>query len=138
MTGRPAYRPPGSTANKTGIIAGNHITGGSDEFQGVLGTSIFQVFEMYQSLSPCSVCYEIRQLSIRFIKIETRLSNQASLVLHCIIKIASHHVVKEESLFHTLLSRIFGPRDLILFQEVLNPINAEFQRLSVIFGGVSL
>lgn len=46
MTGLPAYRPLGSTANKTGIIAGNNITGGSDEFQGVLGTSIFQVFDL--------------------------------------------------------------------------------------------
>lgn len=46
LTGTPVYRPLGSTANKTGIIAGNHITGGSDEFQGVLGTSIFQVFDL--------------------------------------------------------------------------------------------
>jgi NADPH-dependent 2,4-dienoyl-CoA reductase/sulfur reductase-like enzyme len=46
LTGTPVYRPLGSTANKTGIIAGNHIAGGSDEFQGVLGTSIFQVFDL--------------------------------------------------------------------------------------------
>lgn len=46
LTGTPVYRPLGSTANKTGIIAGNHITGGNDEFQGVLGTSIFQVFDL--------------------------------------------------------------------------------------------
>ncbi len=46
ITGTPVYRPLGSTANKTGIIAGNHITGGVDEFQGVLGTSIFQVFDL--------------------------------------------------------------------------------------------
>ena len=46
ITGSPVYRPLGSTANKTGIITGNHITGGNDEFQGVLGTSIFQVFDL--------------------------------------------------------------------------------------------
>ena len=46
ITGSPVYRPLGSTANKTGIIAGNHITGGDDEFQGILGTSIFQVFDL--------------------------------------------------------------------------------------------
>lgn len=46
LTGNPVYRPLGSTANKTGIIAGNHITGGNDEFRGVLGTSIFQVFDL--------------------------------------------------------------------------------------------
>jgi len=46
ITGASVYRPLGSTANKTGIIAGNHITGGNEEFQGVLGTSIFQVFDL--------------------------------------------------------------------------------------------
>lgn len=46
ITGKPIYRPLGSTANKTGIIAGNQITGGSDEFQGILGTGIYQVFEL--------------------------------------------------------------------------------------------
>lgn len=46
ITGKPVYRPLGSTANKTGIIAGNHIAGGNDEFQGVLGTSIVQVFNL--------------------------------------------------------------------------------------------
>lgn len=46
ITGKPVYRPLGSTANKTGIIAGNQITGGSDEFQGILGTGIFQVFDL--------------------------------------------------------------------------------------------
>ncbi len=46
ISGKPVYRPLGSTANKTGIIAGNQITGGSEEFQGILGTSIFQVFDL--------------------------------------------------------------------------------------------
>lgn len=46
ITGNPVYRPLGSTANKTGIIAGNHITGGGDEFQGILGTGIFRVFDL--------------------------------------------------------------------------------------------
>lgn len=34
ITGALVYRPLGSTANKTGIIAGNHIVGGTDKFQG--------------------------------------------------------------------------------------------------------
>lgn len=46
VTGDPIYRPLGSTANKTGIIAGNSITGGDDEFRGILGTSIFRLFSM--------------------------------------------------------------------------------------------
>ena len=46
ITGKPVYRPLGSTANKTGRIAGDQVTGGSIEFRGILGTSIFRVFDM--------------------------------------------------------------------------------------------
>ena len=43
-TGAPIYRPLGSTANKTGRIAGDSMTGGDLTFQGVLGTGIFRIF----------------------------------------------------------------------------------------------
>jgi len=46
VTGKPVYRPLGSTANKTGRIAGDSATGGSLEFRGVLGTAIFRIFGM--------------------------------------------------------------------------------------------
>lgn len=46
VTGKPVYRPLGSTANKTGRIAGDSITGGSLEFRGILGTGIFKIFDM--------------------------------------------------------------------------------------------
>lgn len=46
VTGKPLYRPMGSTANKMGRIAGDAITGGSLEFRGVLGTGIFKVFDL--------------------------------------------------------------------------------------------
>ncbi|OJU15484.1 MAG: dehydrogenase [Clostridiales bacterium 43-6] len=46
VTGKPVYRPLGSTANKTGRIAGDSITGGSLEFRGILGTGIFQIFDL--------------------------------------------------------------------------------------------
>lgn len=46
VTGKPVYRPLGSTANKTGRIAGDCITGGNLTFKGVLGTGIFKVFDM--------------------------------------------------------------------------------------------
>jgi len=46
VTGKPVYRPMGSTANKTGRIAGDSITGGSLEFRGVLGTGIFKIFDI--------------------------------------------------------------------------------------------
>ena len=46
VTGKPVWRPLGSTANKTGRIAGDSMTGGDLEFRGVLGTGIFGVFGM--------------------------------------------------------------------------------------------
>ena len=46
VTGKPVYRPLGSTANKTGRIAGDCITGGDLSFRGILGTGIFRVFEL--------------------------------------------------------------------------------------------
>jgi len=46
VTGKPVYCPLGSTANKTGRITGDVITGGGLEFQGILGTGIFRIFDM--------------------------------------------------------------------------------------------
>ncbi len=46
VTEKPVYRPLGSTANKTGRIAGDSVTGGSLEFRGILGTGIFRIFDM--------------------------------------------------------------------------------------------
>lgn len=46
ITGKPFYRPLGSTANKMGRIAGDQLTGGNLEFRGGLGTGIFKIFDM--------------------------------------------------------------------------------------------
>jgi len=46
VTGKPVYRPMGSTANKTGRIAGDSITGGNLTFRGILGTGIFKIFDL--------------------------------------------------------------------------------------------
>ncbi len=46
ITGKPAYVPLGSTANKTGRIAGINITGGHTEFRGILGTAIYRIFDL--------------------------------------------------------------------------------------------
>ena len=46
ITGQPLWWPHGSTANKMGLVAGNVITGGELRLQGVLGTAIFQVFDL--------------------------------------------------------------------------------------------
>ena len=42
ITGRPIYRPLGSTANKTGRITGDSMTGGNLTFRGILGTGILK------------------------------------------------------------------------------------------------
>lgn len=46
IDGTPCYRPMGSTANKTGRIAGDVITGGDLSFRGILGTGIVKVFDL--------------------------------------------------------------------------------------------
>ncbi|WP_130416819.1 FAD-dependent oxidoreductase [Xylanimonas ulmi] len=46
ITGRPTWVPLGSTANKTGRVAGDAITGGRLEHRGILGTSIVRVFDL--------------------------------------------------------------------------------------------
>ncbi len=46
ITGKPVYRPLGSTANKTGRIAGDAIFGGRLEYKGNLGTGIFKFLDI--------------------------------------------------------------------------------------------
>jgi len=46
ITGKPVWRPLGTTANKTGRIAGDRVTGGDMEFRGILGTGIFKIFDL--------------------------------------------------------------------------------------------
>lgn len=46
ITGKAMYRPLGSTANKTGTIAGSNICGKIDDFRGILGTGIYRIFDM--------------------------------------------------------------------------------------------
>jgi NADPH-dependent 2,4-dienoyl-CoA reductase/sulfur reductase-like enzyme len=44
VTGRPAYLPLGTTANKMGRVAGANIGGARERFPGVVGTAIARVF----------------------------------------------------------------------------------------------
>lgn len=46
ITGKPVYRPLGSTANKTGRIAGDALTGGPLSYKGNLSTGIFKLFDL--------------------------------------------------------------------------------------------
>jgi NADPH-dependent 2,4-dienoyl-CoA reductase/sulfur reductase-like enzyme/rhodanese-related sulfurtransferase len=45
VTGKPAFVPLGSTANKHGRVAANNICGINDEFHGVLGSTICKFFD---------------------------------------------------------------------------------------------
>ena len=46
VTGRPVYFPLGTTANKTGRVAGANAAGGRERFAGIVGTSIVGIFGM--------------------------------------------------------------------------------------------
>lgn len=46
ITGKAVYRPLGSTANKTGRIAGDVLTGGNLQYKGNLSTGIFKLFDI--------------------------------------------------------------------------------------------
>ncbi|MDO9491718.1 FAD-dependent oxidoreductase [Acetobacterium sp.] len=46
VTKKPHYRPLGSTANKTGRICGDNITGGDVIYPGNLSTGIFKIFDI--------------------------------------------------------------------------------------------
>jgi|SRR5271157_1007507 len=46
VTGRPAYIPLGTTANKCGRVAGANAAGGRERFAGIVGTSIVSIFGM--------------------------------------------------------------------------------------------
>ena len=51
---KPVYRPLGSTANKTGTIAGSNVAGINEEFRGILGTGIFRVFDITVGMTGLS------------------------------------------------------------------------------------
>jgi len=46
ITGKPVYRPLGTTANKTGRIAGDALSGGRLTYRGNLSTGIFKLFDL--------------------------------------------------------------------------------------------
>ncbi len=54
VTGRPAYLPLGTTANKMGRVAGANAAGARERFPGVVGTSIFTVFGLGVGISGLS------------------------------------------------------------------------------------
>jgi NADPH-dependent 2,4-dienoyl-CoA reductase/sulfur reductase-like enzyme len=46
VTGKPAYFPLGTTANKQGRVAGENAAGGNARFEGIVGTLVTKIFEL--------------------------------------------------------------------------------------------
>lgn len=46
VTGKPTWVPLGSTANRQGRVLGVNVTGGQEIFPGIVGSSIFRVFDL--------------------------------------------------------------------------------------------
>lgn len=73
ISDREAYIPLGTTANKQGKIAGENAAGGSETFNGILGTGIARVMEMEVSRTGLSekeckdlgIEYEARKIKSR-------------------------------------------------------------------------
>ena len=54
VTGKPAWVPLGTTANKQGRVAGENLAGGDARFAGIVGTAVVKVFEMEAASSGLS------------------------------------------------------------------------------------
>jgi NADPH-dependent 2,4-dienoyl-CoA reductase/sulfur reductase-like enzyme len=54
ITGRGDYIPLGTTANKQGRVAGTNLGGGRAEFEGIVGTAITKVLDLYAALTGLS------------------------------------------------------------------------------------
>ncbi|RMD76187.1 MAG: NADH oxidase, partial [Chloroflexi bacterium] len=55
VTGKPAWIPLGTTANKQGRVAGENLAGGNARFGGVVGTTVVKVFEREVAISGLSL-----------------------------------------------------------------------------------
>ena len=61
VTGRPAYLPLGTTANKMGRVAGANAAGARERFAGVVGTCILSVFGLGIGMTGLSAAQARRE-----------------------------------------------------------------------------
>jgi NADPH-dependent 2,4-dienoyl-CoA reductase/sulfur reductase-like enzyme len=54
VTGRPAWVPLGTTANKQGKVAGANLAGGDARFAGIVGTAVVKLFDLEAASSGLS------------------------------------------------------------------------------------
>jgi CoA-dependent NAD(P)H sulfur oxidoreductase len=74
VTGRPAYIPLGTTANKMGRVAGANAAGGRERFPGVVGTCIFSVFGLGVGFTGLSIAQARRE---GFSPVSARIESRA-------------------------------------------------------------
>jgi NADPH-dependent 2,4-dienoyl-CoA reductase/sulfur reductase-like enzyme/rhodanese-related sulfurtransferase len=86
VDGQPLYHALGTTANKTGRIAGDIIGGGCLAFRGVAGTGIFKVFDM--TVATCG----LKEQNAR----------------NCGFDVLASHTVKPDK------SEYFGGKDMVI------------------------
>ncbi len=55
VTGKPAWIPLGTTANKQGRVAGENLAGGDARFGGIAGTTVVKVFDLEAAISGLSL-----------------------------------------------------------------------------------
>lgn len=55
VTGKPAWMPLGTTANKQGRVAGENLAGGDARFGGITGTTVVKVFDLEAAISGLSL-----------------------------------------------------------------------------------
>jgi NADPH-dependent 2,4-dienoyl-CoA reductase/sulfur reductase-like enzyme len=78
VTGRPAWIPLGTTANRQGKLAGENAVGGSAQFRGVAGTNITKVFDLGVAQTGLSEAAAEREgLSAAAVKIRSHSRHSA-------------------------------------------------------------
>lgn len=74
ITGKPAYVPLGTTANKQGRVAGANAAGGNDRFAGIVGTAVVKVFDLEAARTGLSE----RQAQVEGFEVETAVVTSAA------------------------------------------------------------
>ncbi len=76
VSGRPAYVPLGTTANKQGRVAGENAAGGRARFAGIVGTAVTKVFNLEVARTGLS-SEEARQAGFKIAAASVRAASRA-------------------------------------------------------------
>jgi NADPH-dependent 2,4-dienoyl-CoA reductase/sulfur reductase-like enzyme len=126
VTGKPAYVPLGSTANKQGRVAGTNAGGVSATFAGVVGTMVLRAFDLAVATTGLTASQAQAE---GYTTSETRI--QAKDISHYYPGASDMHVklVVEEATGRLLGGQIIGPRGVAKRIDVL--ATALYNRMTV-------